>query len=544
MSSNVLRQRQDSCRIDCRRVHLCPVTQPSDPLPRVSFRNKLKAIQVSGNHVRRKAGKQKDNVTPFSPERLSEYDINYIDPGRGTGTPDMDFWEPHIPLKAVSVGPIETRTPPPLPFPTSPKQLHQNLLIMISRDHSPSLPLQSLIRYHSHHQCRAFQSTQSYNLLITLALRHTANEIARKLLLQMERTVPGDMETWKLWVRMMVRRQRWDEAWKSVMSTIKADDWRERMRIPQEQWEGSGMPLVLWMEFLKPMRQRAIRQWSDLEMQLDEDTGEVTYAAAAAIPAPAPTREEEDLAKAHMHALEMKRVGLLMSQAPSVSTKDYMRMPARAVYFIVQSMLRRGDLDAARRLTEAFLGALPPKLDPPALRAALDVIHLHIPWGSRKRSPLTRHYDVRKIVERFLAMNGDLRPNGHTLLLLLLPLRNVKQSGSLARQIANTFCRKWGFSLESPRVRRRITMFALKEGNIKLAETELAKERFAHFRARTYDAQMDVLGWTTPTRHRRLHRWSVFKHSGRERAMWQSLRRKAYRLKQRNGAKAQLRGKV
>jgi hypothetical protein len=235
-----------------------------------------------------------------------------------------------------------------------------------------------------------------------------------------------------------------------------------------------------------------------------------------------------------LQASNSRRLELLMKHKPSLTPKEYTRIPARAVYFIVWMMLRARHFEDARSMTQSYIAGFPPKLDPAAIRTSLDIIHLHIPWTLRKRSPLCQHNDALKTVEMFFALHQDIKPDARTLFLLLGSLRRTTYPGTLARRAADTFCRKWGYRAESRRVRERITTFAIKEGNIGLAEMELRKEMQSRFQEWTYAAQVEVLGGTRRMGHVRLLRRpmrKIYKRKGVDVQRWRYLARKIRRMR-------------
>jgi hypothetical protein len=59
-----------------------------------------------------------------------------------------------------------------------------------------------------------------------------------------------------------------------------------------------------------------------------------------------------------------RRLNLLMSCAPALTPKQYTRMPARAIYFIVWRMLRIGHLEDARRMTRSYLSRIATRAQP------------------------------------------------------------------------------------------------------------------------------------------------------------------------------------
>ena len=488
--------------------------------PRISFRarvsnkharitqarDRMKAWQSSYGFLDRpflpkpKLGKCKViGDVPVLPECLSEADLHSVDPGRGFGVED---WVSDIPI-TVTPGPIKTINPSPLQLPNSRKSLYRNLLTLLARANGP-VSLQALVSYYSHPHSLAYHSTRSFNLLISLSIRHASFKTADLLLSQMKaRGFNDNLETWKLRVRLMVRCGNWDAAWESVMSTLRTHGWKERVGIPGEY--GDGMPLPLWTEFMTTAKKGAIRKSTDFGIR-EQDGSYKGHEKEELCEDQTKDQTEETL-----EALNSGRLRLVMRHNPSMTPKAYTRMPPRVVYFIVWMMLRAKHFQDARDMTRFYLAGLPPKLDAATIRASLDIIHLHVTCSPRKRMSLQQHYSDRRTVEKFIAVHPDIKPNAKTLFLLLRSLRRTTYSGTLARQTANAFRRKWGCHVVSRRVRQRIITFAVAEGNLDLAINELRKERQSRFQALTYATQTDMLGGTGRSRHYQLLRQPMAK---------------------------------
>src|SRR5882762_9828945 len=201
---------------------------------------------------------QKDvGITWMLPECVSEDDLRSADLGGAHDTTHETTDLPSDVLTLVNSGPIETIFPNPLRFPTSRSSLYQNLLSMLSRPGGP-VRLTDLVSYHSHLHSSAFRCTRTFNLLISHAIKLASFGTAERLLLQMKaERLNSDLETWKLRVRLMVKRGEWDHAWESVMSTL---GMQRRVGIPRVY--GEGMPLVIWLEFMATQHKGATPKWS------------------------------------------------------------------------------------------------------------------------------------------------------------------------------------------------------------------------------------------------------------------------------------------
>jgi hypothetical protein len=476
---------------------------------------------------------------PILPKYLSEADTCSIDPGRSPDTESEIDWPSDIRTRVIA-GPIETIARDPLPLPTSRNSLFDNLLSLMLRPNDPA-HLQTLVSYHSHPYSRAFHSTRSFNLLISLAIRHASFRTAEHLLFQMAaQGSKGNLETWKLRVRLMVRRGEWSSAWRSVMDTLKTEGWKEQMGIQDNH--GDGMPLAIWVEFMSTMKRAAFRKPTVRRVQ-GVDEGRALEEEREEYHGEEPSEEREQKADVKIGGAERflnsQRLDLLMQNTPSLTSNEYTRIPGRAVYFTVWMMLRAGHFQDARNMTQSYITGLPPSPDRRTIRAALDIIHLHIPWGFPGSNPLREHQNIRRTVEMFFAIHKDIRPNARTLFLLLRSLRYTKFSGTLARQTTDDFCRKWGYRAESRRVRERITAFAIAEGNIALAETELRKEMQSRFEEWTYAARTELVGGTGRPGYYGYHQLlrrpmrMIYNGHGVYLKRWQYLARKVRRTKKR-----------
>lgn len=497
-------------------------TGSSSSLQRLSFRAHIshKQAEYANDHVganRSYIGKGKQRVKkterelvqPIQADHLSYSDIDIIDPGRCSQIEtELDLTADALPT--IDSRPIQPFLLPQLRIPTSRNALYDNIIALMARNRTTPSSLQTLVFYHSHHLCRAFQSARSFNLLVSLAIRHTAYGTAKNLLSQMQDCIPCNLETWKLKVRLMIRTGKWDLAWRSIVDSMQDERWRQQMGLTSRQ--GDGMPLAIWLEFLTNMKKGAIRQWTESGMRLSGYGDEAK----------------------DVRSLETKRLNLLMKFSPSLTANEYTRMPARAVFFIVWNMLRAGHIADAQDMTKSYLGGLPPELSPKDVRESLDIIHLHIPWGSNKARPLQEHYHARRVVESFLDMHKHVKPDANTLFLLLRSLRRTTYSGTLAKQTANAFARKWGLRVGSERVRRRIATFAIKEGNVRLAENELCQQRQSHLQHSTYATQTDASGSAPETMYRDVIRPPLRKTYTRgimEVQRWRLIERKVQHMK-------------
>ena len=283
---------------------------------------------------------------------------------------------------------------------------------------SPHVSIQSLVSYHNTfpHQ----QSSRSYNLLLRLAIRHSAFGTARALIESMRASrVPEDQTTWKLCVRLLVREGRWPDAYKLVFDIPKS--------LSRTQFISDGVPISVWVELLGTVKRKAFRKPRHLL-----DPGMCTLAR-------------------YQHVLR---------QLPKLGVSSMDTPPPQVVYASVAALLRIQEREAAEQLTTRFLS-----LDPKGL--GLRLLHLHVAPEPRICSLKTFYRSIRDL-ERFRASCPELVPNSNTLYLLLGHLKRVKQCGTIGHNLVRSFRRRWGNSVVSPGVERRLLGLAVKEKRVNL----------------------------------------------------------------------------
>ena len=446
-------------------------------------------------------------------ESLSDHDISFHDPGRAS-----PYYIGHAPCRnttIVSPGPIVTLPIPLLTRPLTAAALYQNLLRMLSHRYTsppPSLPV--LVSYiDSFYRQPYLYSARSFNLLISLAIRNAAFGTAERLLNTMRsQGVRGDLETWKLKIRWLIRVGRWTDAWEEVMRSIGRG--RIHSRAPRFGDRNDGMPLPIWMEFFGTMKRGAIRRRSR-EEQDQKFVREPTFEVV---------QETEDRI-----GTDTSRFRSLMQHSPCLTPSERTKTPPGAVYLAVEMMIRMGQRKAAMIFTEAYLRSLPSEIDSRWSRLCLRIIHLHITSGSKQG--LSAHHADRKTVDSLLAIHPQLRPNSTTLFLLLRQLKRTKRCGTVAQGFVRNFESKWGSRTVDQRVRRRVVSLALKEGRLDIVEAMFNTERVLGWPRRMWALQRDVLGGAEGKVYRRLSRGTdsqTFRKKGREMQKWRLLRRRAW----------------
>ncbi|KAH9982555.1 hypothetical protein BGW80DRAFT_1263804 [Lactifluus volemus] len=265
---------------------------------------------------------------------------------------------------------------------------------------SPRASIQSLVSYHN--LSSDAQSTQSYNFLLQLAIRHSAFGTAHTLLQSMRASrVPEDVTTWQLYVRLLVREGRWSDAWHVVI-----DPPKNPSRAP---FASDGVPVQVWGELLGTAKRRAFRGTTQIR-----DPG--------------------------MNSLERYRQ--VMFQLPKLGVSSRDTPPPRVVYASVAALLQMQQRGDAEQVTTQFL-AMDPK-------------------------GMATFYRALRDLQGFCVVCPELKPNSTTLFLLLGHLKGVKHCGMIGHKLVRWFRRRWGNSVVSPRVERRMLALAVKEKRVNL----------------------------------------------------------------------------
>lgn len=411
----------------------------------------------------------------IDPEDLADADVDFdLDPGRArafiseaadddAGAPDAcDMRAPRPPLPLVRAGPFETyaaRVSDPL----ARASLFRRLLSMLTT--SPPASLQRLLEYHDAHP--ESHSTRALNLLIALAIRHAAFGTARRLLDRFEALgMRGNDETMKLRVRLLVREDRWPDAWALVMGKEDVSNGAGRHALEK-------VSVAVWAELLgTPKRgaRRERRREGGLKMR--------------------PVKRVDGGLR------DVERYELVMGQIPKLRRTG--RPPARVISMAVEALLRMGKREAALEVMTEWLGR-------EKAETGLRLVHLYLALRGSKRG-VQSFYEVLRELNGLLSVFGQVRPNGRTLFLVLGHLRRAIQCGTLAERVARGFQRRWGSRVVSGRVRRRVVALAAKEGRQDIVKRWAAGGEMAQRAGRQWKQQGEVAGTGTGTGRRRVAR--------------------------------------
>lgn len=283
---------------------------------------------------------------------------------------------------------------------------------------SPHLSIQSLVSYHNTFPDR--QSSRSYNLLLRLAIRHSAFGTAHGLIKSMRASrVPEDQTTWKLCVRLLVREGRWSDAHNLVYNLRKS--------LSHTPFISDRIPISVWVELLGTVKRRAFRGLGRLR-----DPGMC------------------GLARYHH----------VMRHLPKLEVSSMDTPPPQVVYASVAALLRMQEREAARQLATRFLPS-----DPKGL--GLRLLHLHVAPEPGICSMKTFYRAIGDL-QSFRDLCPELAPNSTTLYLLLGHLKRVKECGIIGHKLVRWFRNRWGNSVVSPGVERRLLALAVKEKRVGL----------------------------------------------------------------------------
>ncbi|KII93891.1 hypothetical protein PLICRDRAFT_171593 [Plicaturopsis crispa FD-325 SS-3] len=471
------------------------------------------------------------------------------DAGRNFDAPGPTDAPPQTDNIFVNTGPLETLQTPHFPQPSTRAQLRDNIRYSLSH-HMPSPPsLPGLVAYQaeplhppdspqgSSSPSILIQSTQSYNDLIDIALRHEALGTAKTLFASMrEAGVKGNLTTWKLSVRWMVRSDRWYEAWSSVMEILGygkggLDD---RSLTYGAGKPHRGMPLPVWLEFFGTTS-RSFRAPKKREVEVSNVGYEV----------------------AQKPKTQADRYRMLLAYPPALTPGEVASSPPRAVLLTVKMLLRTGQASPARALAVSYISQPPPtspRFRRTWERTCLSLIHMHIAYPPRttaKHGPqkpkrgLQAHFRIRKYVYAFFDVQPALVPTSTTLYLLLGTLAHARPCGKTAAALLHSFRKRWGARVEDQRVRRRVAALAVKDRRWDIARGMFAAENRAVWQRRQWAVQRELLGGEVgvsgggagPRRpgwsRRRFLRepWrTVYKRKGAEGRKWFALRRRVRRM--------------
>ncbi|KAJ7169804.1 hypothetical protein C8R46DRAFT_212530 [Mycena filopes] len=359
----------------------------------------------------------------------------------------------------------------PLPRATSQTSLYQNLLSL----QPASLPI--LLDYHIIHD--DLRSVVSYNLLISLAIRHTAYGSVQFLLHAMSADqIGGNLQTEKLKTRWLLRIGQWERAWHEVATA-----------------HPHPIPLPLWLEFLQgvtgvlPSHRSAVRR--------------------------RPTRVTSP----------QTRFQMLMQNIPPFTPKQAYHSVG-TIRVLARAMLALKRPRAALTLTTRYFNSLPRRIDDKWAKHCVTIINSVVAFESRKRG-LVDFHSARRKLNSLLALHPFFRPTSRTLFVLLATLRQVKRRGTVAWQTLIQFKTRWGPLVEDRPVRRRVAMYAIQERRLEIVNKIFDAER----RSRRLEREARSSGEQPLVLSRQMPFREIFLRRNYEERLWKLLSMRARKVK-------------
>ncbi|KAJ7783702.1 hypothetical protein DFH07DRAFT_788838 [Mycena maculata] len=367
----------------------------------------------------------------------------------------------------------------PISFPmeraTSRASLFKNLLRLLASRRTVSASLPVLLDYHELHP--VFRSVRSYNLLISLAIRHVAYGTVQSLLNGMnDDSIPGNLETQKLKIRWFVRSGLWEHAWLQTTAT-----------------QPTPIPLPLWLEFFHGVKAGALADRPNSTAR--SISPEICFQ-------------------------------ILMQNLPTFVPNE-LKPSVRAVGIVVRAMLSLNRPRSALTLAIRYFNGLPRHII--GVRWAeqcIAIIDALVAFEAQRRGLLEFHATRRKL-NSLLAIHPSLRPTSKTLYLLLATLRRAKECGTLSWQTVQKFKARWGPQVEDRRVRRRVASYAITQRQLdifdKVFDAERRSRTLRHASGTTVQPQL----W----QKRRPPFRETYPRHGYEEARWKALEYRALKVR-------------
>lgn len=382
------------------------------------------------------------------------HEPDYLDPASSYALPgDTQEIDPAevSSLQSTALNPLDCNYPPRPTFapPRAPGELVANLLGWRSLEYNSPVPFETFHQYHKQH--RRFASQRSFRILADVAINEANFGSVRFLFREMERSgvTPAQWthDTWAIWVRWMVRRGKWPDAWQTVQRSFPRS-------LVNDQ---GGLPLEVWLEFWAAAKRGATRR-----LVQDESSKKRWYTVVHF-----PYELNSDMGRYH----------ILMENAPMLDQHRTQAVPPRVVYAIVRARLWGGKRDWAMEITRNFFKTAveTDDLEGKAKKMCLGLIHLHLAIGWKTLGfPALRAGE--SILKELLELNPTITPDPRTLALLLRMLGRTRLSGANAERLLKRFKGRYGDAVEQERVRLRVAMLALKEKNVKVLNRIITRQ--------------------------------------------------------------------
>ena len=320
---------------------------------------------------------------------------------------------------------------------------------------APTLNFEALHAYHT--RFPTLQTHKSFRVLVEIAIKEAKFDAVRRLWIEMDRKGmlsdwdslnDGGVSLWAVWVRWMVRRGKWIEAWKTVQK------WRIKMaKLSTSKVASEGLPHAIWIEFLGKAHASV-----DRPRLLPNAPDQV---------------EDGDMGLEEQHRL-------LMRQPPH---RNYFQIPnvrPRTIYALVRARLRLGDREWSIDIIRNWFGRMgseKAKTDTKGNSACLRLLNLYLalafplPNGQRAAGSggLKGFASVRKmeaVLNELMTLDPRVKPNSTTVLLLLRHLRRTAKCADNGIRLVTRYKRLYGDGVDDERVRLRLAGFTIKPNGI------------------------------------------------------------------------------
>ncbi|KAJ3572527.1 hypothetical protein NP233_g3030 [Leucocoprinus birnbaumii] len=389
----------------------------------------------------------------------SEADVHRNPEGRDNDTrearnSDLTPSSPRTKSRLISQAPISRHFPKPRTRGELLENLRRSLYL------KPLPPFPALIDYHDSNPTS--RSTQTYNFLIELSIRHAQYGTTRWLFDAMTQdNLPRDSVTRLLEVRFFVRTGKWETAW-SLVTGLSPE---EALDQPLRNGRAPTMtkaPVELWKELIGTGKQGAIRRLSDIQWGTDEDGNEIRLPPIEIVRDPILGTE----------AYERRRL-LLGCIEPAFSKSGPVR--PQLIKYIVLWMIADGRRPEAETFAKSYLSQLPSFLQGETTAQCMDIIHVLLCRNPQDGSAAFNKN--RKILSQLLKTHPSLKPSSTTLRLILAPLKKVTNCATVALRTMKEFQKEWGDQVADSSVRRRVIRLAEKQGRMDIVEKMLLLEQ-------------------------------------------------------------------
>ncbi|KIY65134.1 hypothetical protein CYLTODRAFT_492562 [Cylindrobasidium torrendii FP15055 ss-10] len=359
------------------------------------------------------------------PEDISDTHYAYDDPGKSKDEDQSPAFASEL-FQPVHIAIPNLSAKDYLLSCSNPKIFKSNILTLLGDDPgSRSRSLRRAIQYHSELPVR---QTDTYNILITAALRAQEVELAGQLFTAMaQEQIPQNERT----VTLMLRR-------------LIALGLRDDARAAMERSPGGlqDTPLVHALEFYYDTRTK------------HNLTGAATVHSAA-------------------HFLEILK---------DTGAKLEPDTPPEVISKVVHSLIILDRFPLALRLATSALSAMPASTTADDGSRWMTVVHIMLQYGPTCTSfafpseakgelkPGPRFFAARRMLQDLLARHSALVPTPKTVGNLLVHLRRVQNRGRLAVDVVQEFEKQWGTGAVDGRVYRQVASLLETQGKRVLAQ--------------------------------------------------------------------------